>query len=363
MENRLEDIDFLFISSLKENSTSISLLRSVKKLNFNSLTIISDIKNQEFKNIKKEKGFFDVSKYVNNKRTIVLFVEGGSMNLFPLNIHKSQSVNLWYGIDSHMNYNKHKFISRLFDISFIAQKEYALKLKNLDNITNCFWLPLAYDSNISNNYNSNKRKYDISYIGSMNRKMHSDRFKLIDQINKTKMKSFIGRLNYNEMYDLYRNSVTVFNRSVNNDLNMRFFEAIGSGALLLTNKIYKNGLDDIFEENIDYLTYDYKTFSDKLKYVKNNIERIEKNSKSRIEKILTRHTYDNRVMKILEIYFSNKIQRNNSVSTYDYLNVALSNASIFDYFKLLNTFLKNLENKSIKSKLLQFLISLILKLK
>ena len=48
-----------------------------------------------------------------------------------------------------------------------------------------------------------------------------------------------------EMFSIYQNSKIVFNYSFKNDVNMRIFEALGSGALLMTNRIVNNGIEDI----------------------------------------------------------------------------------------------------------------------
>ena len=120
----------LFISSLVPNSTSISLLRALKKLQEFHIQVISDVKNLEFPEAIIEKEFFDVGKYVNTSTSLILFVEGGTFQLFPMFIDKCDVKTAWYGIDTHTNFEKHVAISRVFDFSFIAQKEYVEKLKS-----------------------------------------------------------------------------------------------------------------------------------------------------------------------------------------------------------------------------------------
>ena len=46
---------------------------------------------------------------------------------------------------------------------------------------------------------------------------------------------------------IYSESKIVLNASINGDLNMRVFEALTSGALLVTDRI-ENGLDTLFAQ-------------------------------------------------------------------------------------------------------------------
>jgi hypothetical protein len=57
------------------------------------------------------------------------------------------------------------------------------------------------------------------------------------------------------MGEIYSRSKIVFNKSINRDLNMRFFEGLASGALLVTDRI-GNGLADVAQEGVHYVGYD-----------------------------------------------------------------------------------------------------------
>jgi FkbM family methyltransferase len=47
----------------------------------------------------------------------------------------------------------------------------------------------------------------------------------------------------------------VFNRSIRNDINMRVFEALACGSLLVTNDLRENGQEDLFRDGIHLATY------------------------------------------------------------------------------------------------------------
>ena len=47
----------------------------------------------------------------------------------------------------------------------------------------------------------------------------------------------------------------MFNRSVRNDVNMRVFEALACGSLLVTNDLSDNGQDGLFRDGVHLATY------------------------------------------------------------------------------------------------------------
>jgi len=57
-----------------------------------------------------------------------------------------------------------------------------------------------------------------------------------------------------DMGRIYSQSKVVLNVSIGGDLNMRVFEALMSGALLVTDRI-DNGLDDLFVDGTHYVGY------------------------------------------------------------------------------------------------------------
>jgi hypothetical protein len=58
-----------------------------------------------------------------------------------------------------------------------------------------------------------------------------------------------------EMRQVYNRSRIVFSKSIGGDVNMRVFEALAAGALLVTDRI-GNGLDELQTEGEHYMGYD-----------------------------------------------------------------------------------------------------------
>lgn len=320
-------MDIIFVASLKSYTTAVSLIKAFKN-NGHNLTVLSDCKSNYIEVDAVVDRMFDISDFIiknNLKPELVFFCEGGSMKLFPLGLENIECKSAWYGIDTHMDLQKHLHISRFFDLTFIAQKEYVIyfQIKGFENV---YWLPLAFDISMSPN-EPMERIYDIAFVGSVNRIVHPERQNLILTLKNKYPNSFFGTLEGEEMYKLYSQAKIVFNKSVNNDVNMRFFESIGNGAVLLTNKIDKNGVEEIFEPNFHYLEYDESNILD---VVDEYLKKQKDNSFNLIEYVKKSHTYDHRVRFIVEqVNNCSKIKLDISGIDYAKLNLQIENFSGF----------------------------------
>jgi hypothetical protein len=57
------------------------------------------------------------------------------------------------------------------------------------------------------------------------------------------------------MARIYSASRVVFNRSIKDDVNMRVFEAVACGSLLLSNDLTENGQAEFFQDGMHHVTY------------------------------------------------------------------------------------------------------------
>jgi hypothetical protein len=251
------------------------------------------------------------------KPDLMIFVEGGNMNLLPINFELLNFPKYWWGIDTHNDYRKHLAISRLFDHSFIAQYDFIEKLQN-DGVTNISWLPLAYPDSLDPK-STTTRNLDISYIGSSNWKLYPERGELLKAITSNFKNNKVGQAQAAEMIEIYSNSKIVFNYSLKNDINMRFFEAIGAGAMLLTNQIVGNGIDELFVEGEDYVAYgDKADLIAKIEhYLSSDMGRNAISASGRL-KVQSAHTYKIRAEYIAGYDSQGLKERHISHSDYSY---------------------------------------------
>lgn len=291
-------LTIVVISSLTTYSTAGYIVEALIAEG-HSVFVISDANHPSIN--ARVNGVFNLPTFLNQKNLnpdLVLFIEGGSMQLFPIGLDAISCLTAWYGIDTHMNYQKHLFIARLFDVTFVAQKEYVERFI-ADGIRQVSWLPLAAAPSIYPN-GGHERKYDISYVGSNDASMHPERHQILATLQKQFSNVWIGKASPIEMGRIYSESKMVFNRSINNDVNMRIFEAMGAGAVLLTNEISHNGLEDLFPTNKPFIVY--KNEADLLRSVNellNDPERLNEMGAAAKALIEEQHTYQLRTQVLV----------------------------------------------------------------
>jgi hypothetical protein len=166
------------------------------------------------------------------------------------------------------------------------------------------FFPFAMDTNI---FNSSKplinRDVDVSFGGNL-QKSYSSRNQVLKKLqskfkNRYKL-SLFSKLYLEELANLYINSKIVFNYSPTkfNTINMRIFEGIGCGALVLTNEVpfqnrlFKNGEHYVVFNHVDDL---YR----KINYYLKNLEEAQKIATSGHNFLMDYHTYEHRANEVL----------------------------------------------------------------
>lgn len=250
---------------------------------------------------------------------LLLFIEGGTMRIFPIGLEHMTCLTAWYGIDTHMDYDKHLRMGRLFDVTFIAQKEFVVQLQK-DGLKQVHWLPLAFAPALHPNQ-ALDRPLDIAYVGSSSAKMHPVRHAMLASLKIEFPSSSFGLASPIDMGRIYASSKLVFNRSVNNDVNMRYFEAAGSGAVLLTDRAINNGLETLFEEGVHYVVYrDEVSLLTLARALVADPAKCEKMGRAARQRVLEQHTY---------------LHRANALMTDLKLSVKLARAEPENYFSAL----------------------------
>ena len=107
---------------------------------------------------------------------------------------------------------------------------------------------------------------------------------------------FVGRRYFEEMARTYSASRLVFNRSVRNDVNMRVFEAVACGSLLMTNDLADNGQAELFRDGVHLATYrDADELLDKVRFYLAREESRERIAAAGRAEALAKHTYRHRM--------------------------------------------------------------------
>ena len=228
----------------------------------------------------------------------LLFVEGGTMRILPVGLEHISCITAWYGIDTHTDYAKHLRLGRLFDVTFIAQKEFVERLQR-DGLRQVHWLPLAFAPALHPDQPL-ERRFDIAYVGSSSASIHPIRHAMLAALKRDFPSNHFGLATPTQMGQIYASAKLVFNRSVNNDVNMRFFEAAGAGAVLLPNPIIENGVEAIFDELLHYAVYrDEASLLSVARDLLADPAKCEAMGIAARQRVLEQHTYGHRATALL----------------------------------------------------------------
>ena len=188
-----------------------------------------------------------------------------------------------------------------YDFVFEAQREYVPYLEATGS-RHVFWLPLACNPSIHHPVNV-ENDHDIAFVGATKAVVHGIRAQLLEELKQHFNVLHEKDIHGEEISEIFCRGKIAFNCSAVQDLNMRVFEAMAMGCVLLTNRDSdSNGLLEFFEDGKHLVTYDSAEdlLNKARKWLSNDAGR--KNiSETAHKEVLSRHTYAHRVDKIIEM--------------------------------------------------------------
>ncbi|MBW2121472.1 MAG: glycosyltransferase [Deltaproteobacteria bacterium] len=224
----------------------------------------------------------------------LLWVETGIW--FPLEgLDSLDCPRACYLIDTHLHRDLHLRWARNFDVVFLAQRAY-IPIFQEAGIERVYWLPLACDRDIHGRKRVKKR-YDIGFVGSITAG-NQRRIALLDRLSK-RFDLHVERCFLKDMARVFSASRIVFNNAIKDDLNMRVFEVLASGSLLLTDRARGSGLEDLFQDRVHLVIYEDESLEDIAGYYLDHEEEREAIAARGRREVLMRHTYDHRVREII----------------------------------------------------------------
>ncbi|HXZ54504.1 MAG TPA: glycosyltransferase [Burkholderiales bacterium] len=289
--------NILTVSSIVPGTTALYLIEALRDIG-QHVRVVSDRPHPTVNSLAS--GAFDVPRWIEGeglRPDVLLFVEGGTRLIVPSGMENLNCVTAWYAIDTHLHLEQHLRIARLFDVTFLAQFEFLPYFRD----SQAHWLPFAVDPRLYERAAGN-RDIDVAYIGSEHRGLHPERTRLLDLIRSRYGNTFLGRADPSRIGEIYGRAKVVFNKSVRNDVNMRYFEAMGAGAVLVTDSARENGAEELFSAGENFLEYhdDASMFAaiDSVLADDRKRERIGARAQAHV---LASHTYRHRAQKIVDV--------------------------------------------------------------
>jgi hypothetical protein len=229
---------------------------------------------------------------------LCLEVESGGFDISwspPMHYHKHARFAYW-GSDTHLANIQHVYAQKknYYHYKFFAQREFVLKHGD------AIWLPHACDPEYHDPEFNGKKIHDLTFVGHRHPSVHKARINLLAQLGKQFNVNVRGGLFLDNMAREFKQSKIVFNRSLNKDVNMRFFEAMCSGSCLLTDWI--SDMEDLgAKRGVHFIAYDDDNVAARaVKVLLGDPERRSRVAKAGQEFVKANHTYDHRAKVLME---------------------------------------------------------------
>lgn len=206
----------------------------------------------------------------------------------------------FYAIDTHIEkpYRKIKEQARHYGFVFCAQKSGVKRLRK-DAGIEAKWVPIGCDPEMHKDLKI-ERKLDIAFVGTEGKK--NPRGELLKVLARRYHNGYIGRADPRLMSNIYSSAKIGFNYSINDDINMRMFEVLSCGALLVTNRIRGgSGFNDLFREGENVVTYNGPDeLFDRIDFYLSHSEERKKIAERGHSLAVSRYTYEERLNQMLE---------------------------------------------------------------
>lgn len=176
----------------------------------------------------------------------LLIVHDNSLPVLITELETIDIPSVFYSVDTHHHLSFHKYLGLVFTHLFVAQKDYIPDFA--DVFVKPHWLPLWASVHMEPEA---IKTYGAVFVGTLNPALNPDRVKFFEELKKL-VPIDVRTAAFQAIFP--RSSIVV-NQTVKGDLNFRVFEAMMSGAMLLTEHA-GHGLSDLFENNKHLVLYE-----------------------------------------------------------------------------------------------------------
>lgn len=199
--------------------------------------------------------------------------------------------------DVHRKLKPRLNIARLFDHVFLYHRNYVGEFERGVRGT-ARWLPVACDTELFSD-SSASRDLDVAFIGQLfgpgsERRRVMERLAAKYRVNEQRY------YRQSEIPEVYGRAKIVLNLPAADDLNIRFFEALSSGALLISRRS-KNGQEELFKEGVHFAGFDSeRELFDKVDHYLRHEDERARIARAGCDEVRLRHTLKHRADMLLD---------------------------------------------------------------
>lgn len=203
---------------------------------------------------------------------------------------------IFYAVDTHLSHSwpKIRRAAKRYKVVCCAHRDGASRLAN------GVWLPVACDPALHQASSPADRIHDVACVGTeggIPRKFYLQALRERYPANR------IGHAPHTQLGAIYGATKIGFNYSIRQDVNMRMFEILCAGALLLTNQLPHDDLAQLgLMEGMHYVTYrDPEELMARLDHYLRDHDQRQLIARRGQRLVLERHTYGHRLAQILRL--------------------------------------------------------------
>jgi len=232
---------------------------------------------------------------------LLLVVDTLGRQTLPYGVEDLPVLRVYYAIDVHLNLFWQIHYGALFDLVFLAQKDYVPIFTGQGVAAR--WLPWAIDPEVFCDRGT-ARPYDLCFVGTVDPDTRPKRSAAVELLKRRFGMVTFGervdeRLPWRRMAEVFGRSKIVFNEAIMGELNFRVFEAMACGAMLLTEDI-GNGLRDLFSPGEHMDVYDCGSLLSKVEYYLKHDKERERLARAGAREVAREHTLVRRMENLME---------------------------------------------------------------
>jgi hypothetical protein len=232
-----------------------------------------------------------------SEEPLAIFHPESDFPLFPTGLTQTQIPTICFQVDTYAYTERRYRWASLFDSVAVFHPDYVGKFRNRGH-ADPFLLPHAVRKALYAQHNG-ERTFDLGWVGQTHGPIYRRRESLLPQLAKTfRMNNWRLAHSPEQLAEVYQQSCIVVNIGRDDypqDANLRTFEAMAGGALLITS-LPSELVELGFQEGTDFIGYrpDQDLLALVKHYLKDETARLRIASAGR-QRVLLHHTYEHRV--------------------------------------------------------------------
>lgn len=229
---------------------------------------------------------------------LFVWIDGGP-EFLPLELERLDCPTVCLAGDTHTQLDWRLAYARLHSHAYVTFNRQHLPRLREAGCAWVGWLPAACDPEIHRPFDVPKA-FDVVFVGQTLRQWHPDRVRLLEGLIAAGLDVHVTTKILEEMALAFARGRLVFNRSLAGDLNMRVFEALATGSLLLTDRLAPEaGLEALFRDRVHLVCYGEDDLEDLARHYLAHPDERQAIGRAGREAVLAGHTYAHRVATLV----------------------------------------------------------------